>query len=82
MTLLLMSVASSYAAAALIVGCLIARWQSKQDRLCHKPAENPRPQSFATGFDHAQEAVLQKWRRRLSFPSFNGFELQQDTALV
>ena len=80
MTSALICLASSYAPAAFLVGCLIALSQSKKDRICHKLAENPRPQSFATGFDEAQAALLQKWRYKLSFPSFNGFEFQQDTA--
>jgi hypothetical protein len=80
MTSALMCVASSYAAAAFFVGCLIALSQSKLDQISHKLAEKPRPQSSANSFDDAQAALLQKWRHRLSFPSFNGFEFQQDTA--
>jgi hypothetical protein len=81
MTFLLIGLASSYAAAAVFAGCLFARAQSQHDRLAHKAAEKPRGQAFAQGFDDAQDALLQKWRRKLTFPSFEGFEFQRDTSL-
>ena len=80
MTSSLMFVASSYAAAAFFVGCLSARSQSKQDRISRKLAEKPRPQASTKGFDEAQAALLQKWRYKLSFPSFDGLEFERDRA--
>jgi hypothetical protein len=81
MTSLLLGLVSSYAAAAVFAGGLFARAQSEHDRLANKAAEKLRGQSFADGFDDAQDALLQKWQRKLSFASFEGFEFQRDTSL-